>query len=72
MKPVLPAALAVILSACAGPPSIEAGADPSNAAAPVPPARYAPVLGGTVDYRPVEPRPWAERNRLVAPKREGQ
>ncbi|MGA0564798.1 hypothetical protein ACO2RV_20305 [Ancylobacter sp. VNQ12] len=68
MKPVLLTALAVILSACSGPPDIETAAHPSDASVPVPALRYVPVTAGTVDYRPVDPKPWTERNERVAPK----
>lgn len=68
MKPVLLTATAVILSACAGPPAIEAGANPSDANSRVPATRYVPVTAGTVEYRPVDPKPWTERNERVAPK----
>ncbi|UOK73749.1 hypothetical protein [Ancylobacter polymorphus] len=72
MKTVSLMALAVILSACSGPPNIEAGADPSDAGVQVPVARYAPVMSGTVDYRPVDPKSWIERNEQVAPKKRGE
>lgn len=68
MKPVLLTALAVILSACSGPPTIEAGHDPADANAWAPSLRYVPVTAGTIDYRPVDPKPWTERNERVAPK----
>jgi hypothetical protein len=68
MKPVLLTALAAILSACSGPPAIEAGRDPADANAWAPSSRYVPVTAGTVDYRPVDPKPWTERNERVAPK----
>ena len=72
MKPVLLMAAAVILSACSGPPAIESAANPSDAGSPVPTLRYVPVTAGTVDYRPVDPRPWTERNERVAPKTGGE
>lgn len=68
MKSVLLTAVAVILSACSGPPLIEAGPSPSDASAWVPAQRYVPVTAGTIDYRPVEPKPWIERNERVAPQ----
>ena len=68
MKSVLLAAAAVLLAACSDPPPlIKTGADPSDS---LPPLRYVPVTAGTVDYQPVAPQPWAERNRAVAPKKE--
>jgi hypothetical protein len=67
MKSLLLMAMAVILSACSGPPAIEVGPNPSDAHARVPSSRYVPVTAGTVDYRPVDPKPWTERNERVAP-----
>ncbi|MBS7556096.1 MULTISPECIES: hypothetical protein [Xanthobacteraceae] len=72
MKPVLMTAFAVVLSACSGPPAIEVGPSPSDASSSVKPLRYAPVTAGTVDYRPVDPKPWIERNERVAPKTGGE
>ncbi|MBP0578543.1 hypothetical protein J8I29_04400 [Labrys sp. LIt4] len=72
MKIAIPTALAVALSACAPPPKLAVGPDPSNPDTPVPRLHYTPVTSGTLDFRPVEPRPWVERNDRVAPKREGQ
>lgn len=67
MKPLLPTALAVLVTACSGPPAITAGPDPADPSAAVPMVRYAPVFAGAVDYRPVPPRSWIEQNRAVAP-----
>lgn len=63
------AALAVLLTACSVnvPPDIISDTDPSSPTAPVKPVRYVPVTAGTVDYRPVEPKPWIEQNQQVAP-----
>ena len=72
MKIVLLTALAVTLSACAKLPVVAVGADPTNPRAAVPRTRYVPVTAGTVDFRPVEPKPWVEQNGNVAPKTEGQ
>jgi hypothetical protein len=51
-------------------------ASPDDPAAPVPSTRYSPVISGTRSYRPVEPLPWGDVNRRVAPKdgstKEGQ
>ena len=33
----------------------------------VPAARYEPIVSGTKSYRPVEPLPWGDINRRVAP-----
>lgn len=72
MKPVLLTALAVIVSACSGPPAIVTGADPADPSARVPDSRYAPVTAGTIDYRPIDPKSWTERNQDVAPKAGGE
>lgn len=67
MKPTYFAAVAIFLSACSGSPILTSGLDASNPASPVPPVEYVPVTAGTVDYRPVEPKPWVEQNDRVAP-----
>ena len=72
MKIVLLTALAVTLSACSKLPVVAVGADPTSPQAAVPRTRYVPVTAGTVDFRPVEPKPWVEQNSNVAPKTEGQ
>ncbi|QEN90425.1 hypothetical protein FZC33_30745 [Labrys sp. KNU-23] len=69
MKIAVPTVLAVVLSACAPPPRLAVGPDPANPASPVPRLRYTPVAAGTVDFRPVDPKPWVERNDSVAPRR---
>ncbi|HVI28647.1 hypothetical protein [Hansschlegelia sp.] len=72
MKPLLTAAAASLLAGCATLPSAPvAGRDPSDPAVRVAPARYASVMAGTADHRPVPPRPWAEQNQGVAPKKPG-
>jgi hypothetical protein len=43
-------------------------ASPDAPAAPVPSARYRSVISDTKSYRPVEPLPWGDVNRRVAPK----
>jgi hypothetical protein len=43
------------------------GRGPADPDAPVPPARYAPVMSGTKSFRPVQPEPWGDVNRSVAP-----
>lgn len=68
MKSVLLMATSVVLSACSGLPNIQSGANPADASAPALRSRYAPVIAGAVDYRPVEPKPWTEQNDRVAPK----
>jgi len=67
MKRSLMAAAATLLSACSGTPIVESGATPADPASDTPPIRYAPVLSGTVDYRPVEPTPWAGDNEPARP-----
>jgi hypothetical protein len=42
-------------------------AGPDDPAARVPDARYEPITSGTKSYRPVEPLPWPDVNRRVAP-----
>jgi hypothetical protein len=42
----------------------QGAADPRS---PVPPVRYESITAGTKSYRPVEPLPWPEVNRRVAP-----
>lgn len=41
---------------------------PDDPGAPVPANRYAPIFSGTKSYRPVQPLPWGDVNRRVAPK----
>jgi hypothetical protein len=43
-------------------------ASPDDPRAPVKANRYEPVISGTKSYRPVEPLPWGDVNRRVAPK----
>jgi len=50
MKPILLTVFAVILSACSGPPAIEAAPSPSDASSRVNPLCYALITAGTVDY----------------------
>jgi hypothetical protein len=40
---------------------------PADPAAAVPPVRYESITAGTKSYRPVEPLPWPDVNRRVAP-----
>jgi hypothetical protein len=42
-------------------------ASPADPGVPVAPNRYRPVVSGSKSYRPVEPLPWGEVNRRVAP-----
>ncbi|MDQ0513189.1 hypothetical protein [Ancylobacter amanitiformis] len=68
MKPVLLTAIAVTLSACSVAPTIDVGPNPSDFSSSVKPSLYGPVTAGTIDYRPVEPQSWIERNKRVAPR----
>jgi hypothetical protein len=52
----------------AAPVRAQSAADPG---AVVPPARYESITAGTKSYRPVEPLPWPDVNRRVAPPGEG-
>lgn len=72
MKPLLTAAAASLLAGCATlPPSPVAGRDPSDPTVGVAPARYASVTAGAADHRPAAPKPWAQQNQGVAPKKPG-
>jgi hypothetical protein len=42
-------------------------ADPADPTAPVPASGYRSITSGTKSYRPVEPLPWGDVNRRVAP-----
>ena len=72
MRSLLPMALAVLVSACSGPPLITSGPDPADPSVAVPAVRYSPVFAGDVDYRPVPPRSWIELNQCVAPGQGGR
>lgn len=63
---VLHVAVAVLSAGLALPAS--AGPKAADPHAPVPKARYRPVIEGYTPYRPVEPSPWQGVNRDVAPK----
>jgi hypothetical protein len=47
-------------------------ASPDDPRAPVQANRYSPITSGTKSYRPVEPLPWGDVNRRVAPKQAPQ
>lgn len=67
MKILVLVALAAAVSACASAtaqPALPAAADPHS---PVPPLRHVSVMNGTVNYAPVQPRPWLESNTAVSP-----
>ena len=63
---VLRVAIAVLSAGLALP--VSAGPKAADPHAPVPKARYRPIIEGYTPYRPVEPRPWQGVNRDVAPK----
>lgn len=63
---VLRVAITVLSAGLALPAS--AGPKAADPHAPVPKARYRPIIEGYTPYRPVEPRPWQGVNRDVAPK----
>ena len=63
---VLRVAITVLSAGLALPAS--AGPKAAYPDAPVPKARYRPIIEGYTPYRPVEPRPWQGVNRDVAPK----
>lgn len=67
MRSVLALGATLWVSACAPLPVVATGPDPADPGVPVRPPAYRPVLSGTVDHRPVEPKPWADVNRRVAP-----
>jgi hypothetical protein len=67
MKMIVLAATALGLSGCSPPLPATLGLDPAEASAAVPAPRYAPVAAGTVDHGPVDPAPWVDQNRGVAP-----
>jgi hypothetical protein len=72
MKSILIIAAAALLTGCSDPPDFDASGGPADPGSRVPAQRYVPVTAGTIDYKPVEPQPWKERNQEVAPKPEQQ
>ncbi|GGB03936.1 hypothetical protein GCM10011491_35030 [Brucella endophytica] len=72
MNPISLTAVAVILSACSRLPAIGAGPNPSDPDTHVSAKPYRSVTAGAVDYWPVDPKPWIERNERVAPKAGGE
>jgi hypothetical protein len=73
MLRLAPLASAALLGACAGAlPSVPSAAgDPADPLAAVPAIRYQPVTAGTVDHRPVEPKPWGTRKDQINPATRG-
>ena len=49
-------------------PRVFGDRDPSDAGSRVPRITYQSVTSSTNTYRPVDPLPWDERNRRVAPR----
>lgn len=49
-------------------PRVFGDRDPSDAGSRVPRITYQSVTSATKTYRPVDPLPWDERNRRVAPR----
>jgi len=66
---VLALSLLVLLGACAAPQKQVAAADPQSGVSAV---TYRSALSGYQSARPVEPKPWRERNDAVAPKEKAQ
>jgi hypothetical protein len=67
MKLPLVVAAAAMLSACAAEPPGATALAVADPFAPVPPVAAMPILAGTADHRPIDPRPWGEVNDRVAP-----
>lgn len=71
----LPAALvagAFLMQGCTSvPPQPFGGADASDPNQRVPAANYRSAIAGYSSQRPVDPSPWVERNRQVAPPEKG-
>ncbi len=61
---------ALALAGCgsASPPVITSGPDPADPRAGDPAPAYVPVMSGTLDHQPVEPKSWREMNERVAPR----
>lgn len=66
----LSCALVLALAGCGGapPPTITAGPNPADPGAVIVAAPYVPVMAGTVNHQPVEPKPWRDMNERVAPR----
>ena len=61
--------LVLVLSGCGGSPSSGAlGADPADATQGTAGNAYIPVMAGTVNHQPVDPKSWREMNDRVAPR----
>lgn len=73
MKSILMIAAAALLAGCSSPSDFfDTSGSPADPSSSVPAQRYVPVTAGTIDYKPVDPQPWKERNEKVAPKKEQQ
>ena len=60
-------AIATLLSACAAEPPGATSLAVLDPLTPVPPVVTLSVMAGTLDHKPVDPRPWGEVNERVAP-----
>jgi hypothetical protein len=66
--PTLVCVVALATSACSAPPPAPLGAvSAADADAPAPRSAYRSVIGAYRGARPVDPKPWTERNQNVAP-----
>ena len=57
----------LLLLGTATPLSAKPLRDPSDPGAPVAPQRYRSIREGIRSFRPVEPKPWSQTNKSVAP-----
>ena len=53
---------------CSVPQALQALPEAARADAPVPRAKYRPIIENYTPFRPVEPKAWEDVNRQVAPK----
>lgn len=72
MKFAVLGAVAISLSGCSAWPNLDAVRDPSDPTVKVSRQRYVPVIAGTVDYQPVQPKSWIDSNQRVVPKSGGR
>lgn len=57
-----------LFTACGGAPKLNVGADPSDPTATVPHFPYVGLVAPSFDSTPVQPKPWTDQNRMVAPR----
>jgi hypothetical protein len=62
------ARMLIVLFALVEPATRLHAANPDDPAVPVPRDVYRRITSGVKSYRPVEPLPWADVNRRVAPR----